>query len=69
MLDSIHLLKLTREDHDAAGRIGPDDLRSFDAIHLVAALKLGDDLQSLLTYDRRLADAAQGSGIAVLAPA
>ena len=69
VLDSIDLLKLATEDYDAAGRIGSDDLRSLDAIHLVAALKLGDDLESLVTYDRRLADAAQSNGITVLAPA
>lgn len=67
-LDAIALLTLTAADFDNAGRIGPDDLRSLDAIHLAAALSLGDDLESLVTYDDRLAAAAERNGIAVVTP-
>lgn len=53
----------------AAGRLAPDELRSWDAIHLAAALELGDDLEALVAYDQRLQHAAQLNGIEVVAPA
>jgi len=40
-----------------------------DAIHLAAARALGDALTELITYDRRMADAAQIMGLTVIAPA
>ena len=43
-----------------------DGLRTLDAIHLASALAVRAD--SMLTYDDRLAAAAAGEGIAVLAP-
>ena len=46
----------------------PDGLRSLDAVHLAAALDLGDELQGLVTYDERLAAAAAANGIPVVAP-
>ncbi|HEY2548965.1 MAG TPA: hypothetical protein VGI64_00155 [Streptosporangiaceae bacterium] len=49
------------------GRLGPAVLRSLDAIHLAAALDLGDDLEALITYDDQLAEAAQFNGIRVTA--
>lgn len=47
----------------------PTGLRSLDAIHLAAALDLGDDLAALVTYDECLAQAATAAGITVLTPA
>jgi uncharacterized protein len=49
-----------------ACRVGADELRSLDAIHLASALGVGAD--ALLTYDKRLAEAANAVGLAVLAP-
>jgi predicted nucleic acid-binding protein len=54
---------------EPAGRIGPPTLRSLDAIHLVSALSLREELEALVTYDTRLADAARAAGLTVLAPA
>ena len=54
---------------DDAATIGPATLRTLDAIHLAAALTLGAELEALVTYDRRLADAARSLGIEVRAPA
>ena len=48
-----------------AARLEPPILRSFDAVHLATALSLGDDLAALLTFDRRLAAAAEQAGIRV----
>jgi predicted nucleic acid-binding protein len=49
-----------------ARRVGEDQLRSLDAIHLAAAIAVGAD--SLLTYDERLASSANAVGLNVLAP-
>jgi hypothetical protein len=43
-------------------------LRTLDAIHVAAALDLGDDLEGMVTYDERLAQAAEQNGIRVTAP-
>ena len=43
-------------------------MRSLDAIHLAAALDLGDDLEALVTYDKRLAEGASANGIEPIAP-
>lgn len=44
----------------------PGRLRSRDALHLAASIRLEVDV--LVTYDLRLADAAEGVGLPVLAP-
>lgn len=49
-----------------ARRIGQDELRSLDAIHLAAATAVG--ATDVLTYDTRLAAAAETAGMRVLAP-
>jgi hypothetical protein len=43
-------------------------LRSLDAIHLATARLLSPELTALLTYDDRLAKAAEDAGVPVLAP-
>ncbi len=69
VLDSITLLAITTALFEAAGRLGPSDLRTLDALHVASALALGDDLVAVVTYDRRLADAAAMNGMPVVAPA
>ena len=69
VLDSITLLELTTSTFEEAGRLDPTNLRTLDAIHLASALSLGDDLESIVTYDERLADGARANGILVTAPA
>ena len=49
----------------AAG-IASESLRPLDAIHLATAIALAPDV--MLVYDRRLAAAAAGAGLAVDAP-
>ncbi|MGL5827445.1 MAG: hypothetical protein ACRCYU_21955 [Nocardioides sp.] len=41
-------------------------LRSLDALHLAAAVRIGAD--KLLTYARRMTDSARALGIGVLTP-
>jgi predicted nucleic acid-binding protein len=68
VLDSVELVALDRAMFDSAGRLDPDVLRSLDALHLSAALALGDDLAGMVTYDDRMAYAAISHGITALAP-
>ena len=68
LLDAIVLTQLTSAILDHAGRLDPIGLTTLDAVHLAAALDLGDDLSGLVTYDDRLAAAADANGIAVVAP-
>lgn len=41
-------------------------LRTLDALHLEAALRI--DAAALLTYDHRLGEAARSAGLDVIAP-
>ena len=68
VLDSITLLEVTTATFEEAGRLDPTVLRSLDAVHLAAALSLGDDLDGIVTYDERLAEAAQSNGVPVTSP-
>lgn len=68
VLDAVTLVHVTPAVFDNAGRLEPSGLRSLDAIHLAAALDLGDDLEGLITYDDGLAEAAVSNGVAVLTP-
>jgi predicted nucleic acid-binding protein len=65
VLDTLHLVDLTRGDLLAAGTQTP--LRSNDAIHLAVAIRLGVD--EFVTYDAELATAAGNAGLQVFAPA
>ena len=54
---------------ERAGRLPDPLLRSRDAIHLATALLIREDVEAVLTYDDRLATAAQAHGLTVLSPA
>lgn len=69
VLDSVTLIEISTQTFEEAGRLEPSLLRTLDAIHLAAALDLGEDLDGLVTYDDRLAEAARLNGIPTLAPA
>jgi len=68
VLDSLTLLTLPTSVFERAGELEVESLRSLDALHLAVALELGDDLEGIVTYDDRLADAARSSGVMVVAP-
>jgi predicted nucleic acid-binding protein len=69
VLDSVTLIAVSTAMFEEAGRLDPTLLRSLDAVHLAAALALGDDIEGLVTYDDRLSDAAARNGLVVSAPA
>jgi len=68
VLDSLTVLTVPTSTFERAADLDPGLLRSLDAIHLAVALELGDDLDGVITYDDRLADAARLHGITVIAP-
>jgi predicted nucleic acid-binding protein len=68
VLARIALVDLDRPLLRAAAALTPSSLRSLDAIHLATALSLGHDLAGVVTYDRRLSEAAIGARIEVWAP-
>jgi uncharacterized protein len=69
VLDLIELVGLDPGIRILAQTVTPPTVRSLDAIHLATALRLGAQLTSFVTYDKRLADAAAGVGLTVDAPA
>lgn len=68
VLDSMIVIAHSTETFDAAGRLDPLLLRSLDALHVAAALELEDDLEGLVTYDHRMAEAARAQGIPTVSP-
>jgi predicted nucleic acid-binding protein len=68
VLDSLVLLQVTTETFEAASHLDPAVLRTLDAIHIAAALTLGDELEGIVAYDERLTIAAAAVGIRVIAP-
>jgi predicted nucleic acid-binding protein len=65
---SLDLVRLDDALLDAAGDLEPAELRSLDAIHVTAARELRQDLECVVTYDRRMAVAAEAIGLTVVAP-
>jgi predicted nucleic acid-binding protein len=70
LLTDVRLLPMDDPILHVAERLGPTNLGTLDAIHLATALLLAEDeiLDTVLTYDARLADAARDHGLTVLAP-
>ena len=68
VLDSMLLMRLGERVFKQAGFLDPHSLRSLDAIHLATALDLGHDLEGIVTYDTRLAEAAVHNGVRVVSP-
>jgi len=68
VLSRIELVRINDRVLNAAGHLLPAELRSLDAIHLATARQFGTDLARVVTYDARLAAAAEAMGLAVAAP-
>lgn len=66
LLDGISLAALDRAVYRSAGLLPMPYLRTLDALHLEAAVRL--DVSAVLTYDRRLGEAARSVGLDVIAP-
>lgn len=68
VLERVGLVRIDAEILTLAASVEPLDLRTLDAIHLATALSLRDELAAIVTYDRRLAEAAASVRISVWAP-
>jgi predicted nucleic acid-binding protein len=53
---------------DAAAQLPPQILRSLDAIHLASALRFGDALGDVVTYDLHMVEAATALGLQTVSP-
>ena len=68
VLDALVLVTLSTAVFERAATLEPDVVRSLDALHLAAALELADDLEGMVTYDRRLGEGCRALGILVVRP-
>ena len=66
ILDGVSLVALDRATYRSAGFLPMPYLRTLDALHLEAAMRL--DVEAVLTYDRRLGEAARAAGLDVISP-
>lgn len=67
LLDGVNLYEVPPSLFREAGLLPGANLRSLDALHLAAAVRIGVD--RVVTYDTRMADSARSLGLSVLAPA
>jgi predicted nucleic acid-binding protein len=68
VLTRLELIRVTDRVLEAAGGLRPAEVRSLDAVHLVTAQLLGADLREVVTYDRRMAEAAGQLGLRASSP-
>ena len=68
VLRRIQLVRINDRVLNDAGQMQPHELRSLDAIHLASARLLGKALKMIVTYDERMAAAAQGNGWSIATP-
>jgi predicted nucleic acid-binding protein len=68
VLDGLILLEFDAGVAAAAARLQPATTRTLDAIHLASAMELHDDLVAIVTYDKRMRDAATSLGLPTAAP-
>lgn len=66
LLRGVDLYELPPPLFTEAGLLPGASLRSLDALHLAAAIRL--EVEAVITYDVRMAEAATSLGLEVLAP-
>jgi hypothetical protein len=66
--ERLDLIAVSTRVLDDAGAIEQPFLRTLDAIHLAAAMSMRMSLSAFVTYDKKLAAAAQEVGLPVQAP-
>ncbi|MBI2705085.1 MAG: type II toxin-antitoxin system VapC family toxin [Actinobacteria bacterium] len=68
VLGRLDLVRIGDRILRAAGELQPVELRSLDAIHLASARQFGSELRHVVTYDRRMIDAANSLGLKTASP-
>ena len=67
-LRSVDFIALSSDVCELAAELELAVLRSVDAAHVATALSVGDDLEGVVTYDRRLSEACASLGLNVVSP-
>ena len=67
-LNTLTIVALTRDLSLYAALVEPAALRTLDAIHIATATKLSPDLRGIITYDKRMVDAAMSQGLQPISP-
>jgi uncharacterized protein len=67
-LRDMNLIALDDNILDQAAILDPRILRSLDAIHIAAALSIGNDLDEVVSYDRRMLEGARLLGLPIASP-
>ncbi len=67
-LDAVTLILPSVATFLSAAKLDPPGLHSLDALHLAAALELGNDLEGVVTYDARMAEGVRNASIQVVGP-
>jgi predicted nucleic acid-binding protein len=67
VLEGVELIELDDGLLELASDL-PEPIRSLDAIHVAAAMELGEELDAIVTYDVQMARAAEALGLPVIAP-
>lgn len=68
LLAAVTVVELDASLADEAARLEPPGLRSLDALHIAAVLRVGSAAGSLVSYDERMLAAAVQHGVAVAHP-
>jgi predicted nucleic acid-binding protein len=68
VVSQVTVVEVSEAIRTRASLLDPVGLRSLDALHLATALELGDDLDAVVTYDSRMAEAAASLDLQVAAP-
>lgn len=66
--EDLDLLAVTDDVIEVAETIGPESLRSLDAIHLASASQLGDALTAVVAYDRTLIEGCRDLNYPIESP-
>jgi predicted nucleic acid-binding protein len=68
ILDSLLRVRVVEQTYVLAMELEPAVLRTLDALHLAVVLGLDGRCAGIVTYDRRLIDAAEQVGIRTVSP-
>ena len=68
VVSQIAVIEVSEPIRARARVLEPVTLRSLDALHLATALEIGDELDAVVSYDARMADAGLTLGLRVLSP-
>ena len=67
LVDQFTEILLTEQVRDAAALL-PGGVRTLDSVHVASARILGETLEALVTYDKRMLEVARSVGIPTEAP-